>query len=411
MKAVVFTLGCKVNFCESSALINGLKSLGYETSDELGYADLYIINTCAVTGEAEKKSRQAVARVKKYNENAKIIITGCASEKAPEDFLNKDGVTLVTGTKSKDKILSMLEEKGEKIDDSADYYEEYLPAKTSNARAYIKVQDGCNNFCSYCIIPYLRGRSRSRDPQNVIKEIEYLSPVEAVITGINLTAYNYGGMGLTGLIESLKDVNCRIRLGSLEVNVIDEKFLSATKQLKDFAPHFHLSLQSGSNKVLKEMNRHYTREQFKEKVDLIRKFYPNAGITTDIIVGYSTETEQDFSDTLALVSEVEFSDVHCFPYSRREGTVGAKLKELAPEIKKDRLNRLIEAKEVQKDKFIDKNLGKNLEFLPEEEQDGMTVGYTENYIRVYVNEKPKNKLAKVKLTEKYLDGAKAEIVK
>lgn len=411
MKAVVFTLGCKVNFCESSALINGLKSLGYETSDELGYADLYIINTCAVTGEAEKKSRQAVARVKKYNENAKIIITGCASEKAPEDFLNKEGVTLVTGTKSKDKILSMIEEKGEKIDDSADYYEEYLPAKTSNARAYIKVQDGCNNFCSYCIIPYLRGRSRSRDPQNVIKEIEYLSPAEAVITGINLTAYNYGGMGLTGLIESLKDVNCRIRLGSLEVNVIDEKFLSATKQLKDFAPHFHLSLQSGSNKVLKEMNRHYTREQFKEKVDLIRKFYPDAGITTDIIVGYSTETEQDFSDTLALVSEVEFSDVHCFPYSRREGTVGAKLKELAPEIKKDRLNRLIEAKEVQKDKFIDKNLGKILEFLPEEEQDCTTVGYTENYIRVYVNEKPKNKLAKVKLTEKYLDGAKAEIVK
>ena len=172
MKAVVFTLGCKVNSCESASLINGLESLGYETSDELSYADLYVINTCAVTAEAEKKSRQAIARARKYNPDCEVIVTGCASEKSPDAFLKKNNVTLVTGAKSKDKILSMLKERGARLTEEDEYYEEYLPAKTERERAFIKVQDGCDNFCSYCIIPYLRGRSRSRKRENVLKEIE-----------------------------------------------------------------------------------------------------------------------------------------------------------------------------------------------------------------------------------------------
>ena len=410
MKAVVFTLGCKVNSCESSSLISGLNSLGYETSDQLGPADLYIINTCAVTAEAEKKSRQAIARARKYNPDCKIIVTGCASEKSPRDFLEKQNVTLVTGTKSKDKILSMLSETGERLCEDDDYYEEYLPAVASRDRAFVKVQDGCDNFCSYCIIPYLRGRSRSRKKENVIKEIEYLSPAEAVITGINLSAYDKKGGGLTSLIKELESVNCRVRLGSLEVNVITDEFLAELKNLKDFAPHFHLSLQSGSDAVLKSMNRRYTRDEFYKKCKLIREYFPDAAITTDIIVGYSTETEKDFEDSLDLAERVEFSDIHCFPYSRREGTVGAKLKELPPNVKQERTERMLALKNKLKNAFIERNIGVLAEFIPEDEEDGYTVGYTGNYIKCYIKgEVPRGKQT-VRLTSRFSDGALAELV-
>ena len=411
MKAVVFTLGCKVNSCESATLVNGLMGMGYEVSTDLCRADLYIINTCAVTSEAEKKSRQTIARARKFNENAKIIVTGCAAEKNAEEFLNKNGVTLVTGTKSKDKILKLLDKTGKIFYEDDEYYEEYLPAKTTYTRAYVKVEDGCDNFCSYCIVPYLRGRVRSRNPENVVNEINYLSPVEAVITGINLSAYNYGGLRLGGLIGKLQSLNCRIRLGSLEVNIITDEFLKACAGLKDFAPHFHLSLQSGSTKVLREMNRHYTKEQFIEKCRLIRSYFPDAGITTDIIVGYSTETEEDFNETLDIVKKVEFSDIHCFPYSKREGTAGAKLKELSSEVKKDRLERLLKLKEECRSGFINRHIGKILEFLPEAYSGGFTNGYTENYIRVYVPEKTEDRLVKVRLNKIFKDGADAEIIK
>lgn len=409
MKAVVFTLGCKVNSCESASLKSGLEKLGYETSEELSFADLYIINTCAVTAEAEKKSRQAIARARKYNPDCKIIVTGCASEKSPEDFLAKNNVTLVTGAKSKDRILSMLDERGEKFDETDEYYEEYLPARTDRERAYIKVQDGCDNFCSYCIIPYLRGRSRSRKKENVLKEIEYLNPEEAVVTGINLSAYDKNGDGLTGLIDYLRNVDCRIRLGSLEINVITPDLLLSLKNLKDFAPHFHLSLQSGSNAVLKSMNRHYTREEFVEKCNLIREYFPDAAITTDIIVGYSTETEKDFEDSVNLAETVRFADIHCFPYSRREGTVGAKLKELPPKVKDERMKALTEVKNRLKRAFIERNINTLQEFIPEETEDGYTSGYTGNYIKCYVKGEIRCGRHTIKLTDFFKDGAVAEL--
>ena len=409
MKAVVFTLGCKVNSCESASLKSGLEKLGYETSEELSFADLYIINTCAVTAEAEKKSRQAIARARKYNPDCKIIVTGCASEKSPKDFLAKNNVTLVTGAKSKDRILSMLDERGEKFDESDEYYEEYLPARTDRERAYIKVQDGCDNFCSYCIIPYLRGRSRSRKKENVLKEIEYLNPEEAVVTGINLSAYDKKGEGLTGLIDYLRNVDCRIRLGSLEINVITPDLLLSLKNLKDFAPHFHLSLQSGSNAVLKSMNRHYTREEFAEKCNLIREYFPDAAITTDIIVGYSTETEKDFEDSVNLAETVRFADIHCFPYSRREGTVGAKLKELPPKVKDERMKALTEVKNRLKRAFIERNINTLQEFIPEETEDGYTSGYTGNYIKCYVKGEIRCGRHTIKLTDFFKDGAVAEL--
>ena len=255
MKAVVFTLGCKVNECESDSLIAGLIERGYQVSDKLVPADLYIINTCAVTAEAEKKSRQTASRVQKLNPNAKIIFTGCATENNSQSFVSKSPNFLVTGVFNKNKILDMLDSCGEKISPPCNEFEELNTVKTLKARTYVKVQDGCNNFCSYCIIPYLRGRTRSRNPIAVKEEIIKTQPKEVVINGINLSAYDYKGNNLTCLMQELKDLPCRIRLGSLEVNVVDDAFLNALKGLKDFAPHFHLSLQSGSDNVLKKMNR------------------------------------------------------------------------------------------------------------------------------------------------------------
>lgn len=384
MKAVVFTLGCKVNSCESASLATGLKQVGWEVSDKLEYADLYIINTCAVTAEAEKKSRQAVARVSKYNPDARIIITGCASQKSPDSFLDKNNVSLITGARNKDKIIDMLTCQGVCIDDDDAYFERFLPEYSSRTRTYIKVQDGCDNFCSYCIIPYLRGIPRSRDPVSVKKEIIHLNPLEVVLTGINLSRYHFNGMGLTELLIDLRDVSARIRLGSLELCVIDEEFLKATKELKDFAPHFHLSLQSGSDNVLNSMNRKYTTGEYFEKVQLIRNFYPNCAITTDIIVGFSTENISDFNQTLSFVKKVEFSDIHCFIYSKREGTEAAKLKELPYDEKKKRLNQMLEVKNTLRKRFLSCNVGSVAEFIPEDIEGEYTVGYTGNYIKVYV---------------------------
>ncbi len=408
-KAVVFTLGCKVNECESDSLITGLKDRGYEVSDRLEKADLYIVNTCAVTLEAEKKSRQTASRIFKLNPNAKIIFTGCASQNNPNPFLEKSEKVLVTGVFNKNKILSMLDEIGEKISEESCEFEELLPVSILRTRGYIKVQDGCNNFCSYCIIPYLRGRSRSRNPESILKEINSLSPYEIIINGINLSSYNYEGCDFADLIGKLSSVKKRIRLGSLEVRVIDNRLLENLKNLYDFAPHFHLSLQSGSNKTLKDMNRKYTREEFIEKVDLIRNYFPNAGITTDIIAGFPTETEGDFLDTLDLIDRVKFSDIHAFCFSPRKGTVAYNMKDLPSEIKRDRLNKLLEKKEECKKDFIEKNIGKELEFIPEEQKDGYTVGYSGNYLRLFVKGIIKGEKIKVKVISPYSDGALAQL--
>ncbi|MBE5738056.1 MAG: tRNA (N(6)-L-threonylcarbamoyladenosine(37)-C(2))-methylthiotransferase MtaB [Clostridiales bacterium] len=410
MKAVVFTLGCKVNECESDSLIAGLSERGYEVSDKLVPADLYIVNTCAVTAEAEKKSRQTASRIKKLNANAKIIFTGCASEKSYSSFADKSNTYLVTGAFSKNKILEMLDKTGVHMSPPSLEFEELNVVKSLRTRTYVKVQDGCNNFCSYCIIPYLRGRSRSRNPESIINEIKVLSPKEAVINGINLSAYSFNGTGLTGLVERLKAVDCRIRLGSLEVNVITKEFLTALKGLKNFAPHFHLSLQSGSNAVLKKMNRHYTAEEYAEKVDLIREYFPNAGITTDIIVGFPTETENDFEDTIKLVDRVKFSDIHPFPFSPRSGTVAYKMKDLPAEVKKARQSILIKKKEECKLSFVNSMLNKTADFLFEEFKDGYYQGYSENYLRLYIKEyNGSHDIVKVKIIAPYKDGAIAEI--
>ncbi len=408
MKVVVFTLGCKVNECESDALISGLLDKGYEVSYKLEYADLYIVNTCAVTAEAEKKSRQTSARIKKLNPNARVIYTGCATQKDCKPFLQKDNASLVTGVFSKGKILEMLDSTGAVISEPNTVYEDLPTVKTRRERVFIKVQDGCNNFCSYCIIPYLRGRSRSRNPKSVLEEINALSPKEIVINGINLSAYDYNGVTLTGLMQRLKDLPCRIRLGSLEVGVITDEFLTALKNLKNFAPHFHLSLQSGADSVLKKMNRKYTTAEYLSKVNLIRKYFSNAGITTDIIVGFPTETENDFLETLEFTNKVNFSDIHPFIFSPRSGTVAYKMKDLPADVKKARIDKLLERKLELKSNFAKAQKGKTLDFLFEEFKDGYAVGYTENYLRVYIKDFVDNgKIRKVNIVDEFMDGASA----
>ncbi len=416
MKISVFTLGCKVNECESDSLISGLIRLGHTVTDKLEYADLYIINTCAVTNEAEKKSRQTYSRVIKLNRDAKIIFCGCATQNNPDVFLDKPNVLSVYGTFSKSKILQDLEKTGKCIYSEPTCFEEMETVKSLRTRAYVKVQDGCNNFCSYCLIPYLRGRTRSRDPLSIINEINSIHPVETVINGINLSAYNYQGIALCGLIKELKDVDTRIRLGSLEVGVIDDEFLTALSGLKDFAPHFHLSLQSGSDSVLKKMNRHYTTSEFLDKVNLIRKYFPDAGITTDIIVGFPSETDDNFKETLNFVDAVEFSDIHPFAFSKRNGTVASKMPDLNGEVKTARLNKLMQKKLDRKYSFASSMVGKILSVLLEESKDGYYEGYSENYLRVYIKDESnigqyKNKIVKVKIITPNTNGAIGEIIK
>lgn len=403
MKAVVFTLGCKVNDCESGSLIRGLQERGWEVSDELVPADLYILNTCAVTGEAEKKSRQAIARVRAVAPQARIIVCGCAAEKTPELFSKKQNVRLVTGARQKSKILALLDEEGVRLDEEDKKYDEMLPPVSFKARAFIKIQDGCNNFCSYCIIPYLRGRSRSRTVESAAAEILSVSAEEAVLTGIDISSYRDGERDLADLLLAVKDAPCRVRLGSLEVGVITPRLLDAAKCVRDFAPHFHLSLQSGSDGVLKKMNRHYTAEEYQQKVELIRSYFPDAAITTDVITGFPTETEEQFAETCAFVRKVGFSQIHCFSYSRRTGTNAAKLAELPAEVKSRRLHEMLAVAAQLRADYEKQFIGRTLELVPEERKGEYTVGYSQNYIRLYVRGEIAKK-ARVVAAQPFEDG-------
>ena len=419
MTAVVFTLGCKVNDVESGSIIRGLQDLGYKVARELCKADVYIFNTCAVTAEAERKSRQAIGKALKLNQNAKIIVCGCAGEKNPSAFLEKSkNVVAVVGAKAKNKVLEIISSGfkpkllGDQRTEECKIYEEMPLPDCLKTRNFVKIQDGCNRFCSYCVIPYLRGRSRSRRLENAVEEILRSDAFETVITGIDISAYkDEQGRDLADLMLAVKDAKSRIRLGSMEVSLITPKFLNALKQVKNFAPHFHLSLQSGSNTVLKSMNRHYTKEDYLEKCKMIYEAFPNASITTDIIAGFPTETEEDFLQSLQIVAQAGFLQIHAFPYSPREGTNSIKkYKELPFQLKKERCDRLIEQGKREKEKYIQRFLNQILTVVPEQYEEGYTQGYTENYIRVYVKGKIANFPQKVKLEKLYKDGAIASLI-
>ena len=418
MKAVVYTLGCKVNDVESGSIIRGLEEMGYEVSRELVEADLYVINTCAVTAEAERKSRQTVGKAIKCNPTAKVIVCGCASEKSPVAFSEKGHtVYAVTGAQRKNKVLEIVSaglENGQVgicLETEKAYEEMPLP-ECLKTRNFVKIQDGCNRFCSYCIIPYLRGRSRSRSLESAAEEILKSTAQETVVTGIDVSEYkDEKGRDLADLMLAVKDAETRIRLGSLEVSLITERFLAALKQVKRFAPQFHLSLQSGSDAVLKSMNRHYTRTEYLEKCRMIYEAFPAAAITTDIIVGFPTETKENFADSLRIVEEAGFAQIHAFPYSPREGTNAyKKYKELPFALKKERVERLLMKGAEEKKKYMERFIGKRLELVPENCFDGYTEGYSENYIRVYVKGEMEKHPTQVCVEGLFKDGVLAHVV-
>jgi len=411
----IFTLGCKVNQYESGRLGSALRRRGFSVAYGLiPPAELYVLNTCAVTAEAERKSRQAVARIRRAAPDAKIIVYGCASQNCREAFIGKPGVAGVYGTED---VVIVAEEIAKKLGIRSEALgvkdgEQYLKTVygEGRARAYIKAQDGCDSFCSYCIVPHLKGRSRSRPISEITAEAERLSGQykEIVLIGINLSDYGkqmkndkgqmtnphstlHTSQALTDLITALADIPARIRLGSLECQVITRPFLQSLQNLKAFCPHFHLSLQSGSDKILRAMNRHYTAAEYLDKVKLIRFFFPNAGITTDIICGFPGETDEDFEMTCRTAEAAAFSDIHIFPYSEREGTAAAKSSE--PCIPKalilERVKILSEIRGRSRSMFL-RNLtngsGNDMIVLLERTAGGISEGYSENYIRCYCKE-------------------------
>lgn len=414
MKICVFTLGCKVNFYESDGLIAELNNLGYVTTNKLEYADVYILNTCCVTNEGERKSRQLVTRARHFNKDAKIIVCGCASQKNYKQFEDKN-VNVIFGNGHKKEIINYINKENLKKLDKipTEYNEEFLTTKT-RVRAYLKVQDGCNNFCSYCVIPFVRGRSRSRNLEFILEEAKKMSENanEIVLVGINLSDFK---PSLIELIESLKDVKSRIRLGSLEVNVVTDEFLTRLKKVENFCPHFHLSMQSGCDEILEKMNRKYTKEEYISKVELIRKYFPNASITTDVIVGFPTETDDNFSETVDTIKKVKFFNMHIFPYSVREGTKASRMPQISSEIKANRVKILEEINNNLFDSYINNLIINNVEqnLLIEEEVEiageKYFVGHSEYFVKIYVkkNENIKeNDIIKVKIKEKFLDGVR-----
>ena len=412
MKAVIYNLGCKVNKYECDCLARALEERGWEVSEKLEWADMYVINTCAVTAEAERKSRQCVARCRKFNDKASVVIMGCASQNNAEPFEKMQGVTYITGVAGKEKIAEETCPGRVNILPLPAVFNGLTRPKPARTRAFVKVQDGCDNFCSYCLIPYLRGRSRSRGLDDCVSECRELAAhtKEIVLTGIDLSSYgkNTGG-SLAGLLNALKDVDCRLRLGSLEVGVISEEFLRACKGLKNFCPQFHLSLQSGCDKVLKDMNRHYTADEYAKKAELIREFFPRAGITTDLICGFPTESKEDFEESLQFARRVKFSRMHVFGYSRRTGTVAAKrFNALAPEVVKARVAQAEKVAVELAKEFISSLIGQELSVLFEEKDGEYFTGWSGEYVRCYCKKGEIDAQQSVRAVAPYKDGVLCE---
>ena len=416
MKTIsIITLGCKVNQVESESLAEKLHKDGYQVSMGLVPADIYIINTCAVTNEAERKSRNIIAKLLKLNPEAKIYVCGCSSENNPDKFKKGDYVKKIVGNINKESLIEAIENDDPDFKDNKK--QELASRVTSKTRADLWVQNGCNNFCTYCIIPYLRGREVSFPLSDVEIEVRKLEKQakEIIVTGINLSAYGKDIPGSDGLIEIarlFRNSPSRFRFSSLEVNVVTDEFLNELSSFENFCPHFHLSLQSGGNNTLKHMNRHYTKEQYLEKVNLIRKYFPNAGITTDIIIGFPTESEGDFEESLEFAKTVNFSEMHIFPYSKRDGTVAAGFKNIATNVA-DRVQKMTTVANEMKNAFICKNVGKTHEVIIENQKNGYYLAHTKNFILCYISsdvELKPNSVYNVKILKPFEDGAIAEIV-
>ncbi len=402
-KAALHNLGCKVNAYETEAMQEMLEQNGYEIVPFAEGADVYVINTCTVTNMADRKSRQMLHRARKMNPNAVVVAAGCyvQAQGAKAD----DCIDIIIGNNKKKDLIAILDEHFAKIEEKEpqvelidiahthEYEEMRVSRQAEHTRANVKVQDGCNQFCSYCIIPYARGRVRSRKMEDVLAEVHTLASngyQEIVLTGIHLSSYGIDtGENLLELIRAAHQVEgiLRIRLGSLEPRIITREFAEGIAALPKMCPHFHLSLQSGCNTTLKRMNRRYTAEEYYEKCELLREVFDHPALTTDVIVGFPGETEEEFRESKAFLEKVNFYETHIFKYSRRQGTKAAEMKDQVPEpVKTERSNQLIALGKVNKKAFEDRLIGQTVEVLMEEEiqRDSETwqIGHTREYVKV-----------------------------
>lgn len=402
-KAALHNLGCKVNAYETEAMQEMLEQNGYEIVPFAEGADVYVINTCTVTNMADRKSRQMLHRARKMNPNAVVVAAGCyvQAQGAKAD----DCIDIIIGNNKKKDLIAILDEHFAKIEEKEpqvelidiahthEYEEMRVSRQAEHTRANVKVQDGCNQFCSYCIIPYARGRVRSRKMEDVLAEVHTLASngyQEIVLTGIHLSSYGIDtGENLLELIRAVHQVEgiLRIRLGSLEPRIITREFAEGIAALPKMCPHFHLSLQSGCNATLKRMNRRYTAEEYYEKCELLREVFDHPALTTDVIVGFPGETEEEFQESKAFLEKVNFYETHIFKYSRRQGTKAAEMKDQVPEpVKTERSNQLIALSRQNQREFEDWLVGKKVEVLMEEqiERDGeiWQIGHTREYVKV-----------------------------
>lgn len=402
-KCALHSLGCKVNSYETQAMQKMMESAGYEIvpfGEEI--ADIYIINTCSVTNIADRKSRQMIHKAKKLNPEAVVAAAGCYVESAGDNI--DEDVDIVIGNNEKSHLIEILNEYFEHMDKeksvdigkATDFDELNIDSPLEHTRAYVKIQDGCNRFCSYCIIPYVRGRIRSRKPDDVMAEIKRVAASgckEVVLTGIHLSSYGLDFKDSTvKLIDVIEAVNRiegieRIRLGSLEPLIVTEEFVRRLAKCKKICPHFHLSLQSGCDETLKRMNRRYNVDEYYKGVELLREYFPDAAVTTDVIVGFPGETEEEFNITKKYLEKVCFYEMHVFKYSRRKGTAADKMPDQIPEnIKSERSTELLELNEILSNGYREKYIGKKVKVLLEEnhiiENKKYIIGFTDTYVRV-----------------------------
>ena len=417
MKTVAFiTLGCKVNQYETNAMSQKLIEEGYKIVEHTQKADIYIINTCTVTNMSDRKSRQMIRRAKEINPEATIIAVGCYVQVAKKE------IDLALGNEEKVDIVKYCNEiiqknKKEEITDvmqSRKFAEFGETSYTEKTRAVIKVQDGCDRFCSYCIIPYARGRVRSREPEHIIKEIKQIANEgikEVVITGIHIASYGKDFKKDYKLIDLLEEINKidgieRIRLGSIEPLLITEEFVQRLVKLEKICEQFHLSLQSGCDETLKRMNRRYTTQQFEEIVKRLRKAYDNVNLTTDIIVGFPGETEEEFAKTYKFLEKIKFYKMHIFKYSPRKGTRAEQMpQQIEPQLKEERSKKLIELSDKNEKEYNSKYVGKRVEVLWEEQKNEIYKGHTKNYVLVEMEAKPsenkENVIESVQISQAY----------
>lgn len=419
MNRIAFTtLGCKVNLYDSEAMAELFAEKGYEIVEFDETADIYVINTCTVTNFGDKKSRQMIRRARRQNKNSIIVATGCYAQVMPETVAGIEGINIVIGTKDRSKVVEIVEAyKAENgvVNTVTDIKEEkeFERLKVSRlkdrTRAYIKIQEGCNRYCTYCIIPYARGPVRSRKPEDIIDEVKTLAEngfKEVVLTGIHVASYgiDLGNITLADIIEKVHCVDGieRIRFSSMEPKAVDDEFVERMARLEKVCEHYHLSLQSGSDNTLKKMNRRYTAKEYEAACNRLRNAFPDVAITTDIIVGFPTETDEDFNESYDFAKRVKLSKIHVFPYSPKTGTPAAKIRpQVSPEVKSERSHKMLELSNSLNREFMSRYINKSMEVLFERFENGYYEGHTRNYIKVLCKAERSlaNELVMVKLTD------------